>query len=45
MRKHFTARQPKCIILICLFISLLTNLPDLIQGFKNGIASVFIDLK
>lgn len=36
MKKHFTTGQIKWIIAICLIISFLTNIPDVIQGFKEG---------
>ena len=38
MKKHFTTPQIWWIIAICLIVSLLTNIPDAIKGFKEGYA-------
>ena len=40
MKKHFTTGQIKWIIAICLMVSFLTNLPDVIKGLKEGYNSV-----
>ena len=36
MKKHFTTPQILWIIAICLIMTLLTNIPDAIKGFKDG---------
>ena len=36
MKKHFTTGQIKWIIAISLFVFFITNIPDVIKGFKDG---------
>ena len=38
MKKHFTTPPILWIIAICLITTLLTNIPDAIKGFKDGLA-------
>ncbi len=36
MKKHFKTGQIKWIIAISLLVSLITHIPDVIQGFKDA---------
>lgn len=36
MKKHFTTAQIKWIIGICLIITAITHIPDIIQGLVDG---------
>ena len=36
MKKQLTTKQIKWILAICLMISFITNISDVIEGFKQG---------
>jgi len=36
MKKHFTKGQVLWIIVICLIVELVTNISDVINGFRHG---------
>lgn len=41
MKNHFTKGQVLWIVVICLLVELVTNISDVVNGFRDGWHSVF----